>query len=91
MPYKYNLEMICDYLAAARTYLKNNFSYKKEYEWFLKKQYNNNLIKMHKVNKEFTKIVLEYMAKHNSDTILEDHIFLERIFSNLLLQQLCNK
>ena len=37
MPWRYKVEMICDYLAAARAYMGKNFSYKAEYEWWKKK------------------------------------------------------
>ena len=37
MPWRYKVEMICDYLAAGRAYMGKNFSYKAEYEWWLKK------------------------------------------------------
>ena len=35
MPYKYALELICDYLGAAQAYLGDKFSYEAEYEWWL--------------------------------------------------------
>ena len=34
MPWKYKVEMICDYLGAARAYMGKNFSYKAELEWW---------------------------------------------------------
>lgn len=37
MPEKYLKELICDYLGAARAYLGKDFSYQKEYEWWIKK------------------------------------------------------
>ena len=33
MPFKYALELVCDYLAAGQAYSKKNFSYLGEYEW----------------------------------------------------------
>lgn len=38
MPYKYWVEMICDYLGAARAYRKEHFSYQDEYNWWLEKE-----------------------------------------------------
>lgn len=38
MPYKYWVEMICDYLGAARAYRKKHFSYQDEYNWWLEKE-----------------------------------------------------
>ena len=37
MPYKYAVEMLCDMLGAARTYMKEDFSFAKEVEWWDKK------------------------------------------------------
>ena len=34
MPWKYKVEMICDYLAAARAYMGKNFTYAAEYKWW---------------------------------------------------------
>ena len=50
IPYKYVVEMVCDYLAAARTYTKKEFSYQNEYEWwYVRKQHAN----MHEDTKNF--------------------------------------
>ena len=38
MPYEYWVEMICDYLGAARAYRKEHFSYQDEYNWWLEKE-----------------------------------------------------
>jgi hypothetical protein len=37
MPWKYKVEMLCDYLGAARAYMGKNFSYTAEYEWWTNK------------------------------------------------------
>ena len=38
MPKKYFIELVCDFLGAARTYLKKDFSFQKEKEWWEKKR-----------------------------------------------------
>lgn len=38
MPFKYALEMICDYLGAGRAYGGKKFTLKSEYEWWLNKK-----------------------------------------------------
>jgi hypothetical protein len=38
MPYKYALELVCDYLGAGRAYMKDNFTYEAEYYWWLQKK-----------------------------------------------------
>lgn len=37
MPFKYWVELICDYLGASRAYNGNDFSYYKEYKWWKEK------------------------------------------------------
>lgn len=37
MPFKCKLEMLADYLAAGRTYMKDSFSYESELKWYLNK------------------------------------------------------
>lgn len=38
MPYKYAIEMLCDYMGAGRAYMKENFSYESEQEWWKNKK-----------------------------------------------------
>lgn len=38
MPYRYAVEMLCDFLGAGRAYMGKEFSYEKEYEWWMKKR-----------------------------------------------------
>ena len=50
MPYKYAVEMFCDYIGAARAYLGKNFSWNKEMDWWNNKKHNccmNLLTKMY--------------------------------------------
>ena len=41
MPYKDNLEMICDYIGAGQAYLKDKFTYSSEYEWWKIKKFQS--------------------------------------------------
>lgn len=63
MPYKYALEMICDFLGAARAYNKNKFSYQDEVVWWFKKAEN---AKIHPQTKLFVGWVLLECAELNS-------------------------
>ena len=56
MPYKYAVELICDYLAAGRAYMGKNFTYKKEYEWWKNKQ--TDTLAMHPAIQTFVELVL---------------------------------
>ena len=40
MPYKYAVEMLCDYLGAGHAYWGKNFTYESEIEWWKKKKSN---------------------------------------------------
>lgn len=60
MPWRHKVEMICDYLAAGRAYMGKNFSYKAEYEWWLKKLESPR--RQHESDKDFISTVLEQLA-----------------------------
>ena len=51
MPSKYKLEMLADYLAAGRVYMKEHFSYLAELKWYEEKQKSPR--KIHKRTDEF--------------------------------------
>ena len=51
MPFKYVVEMIADYLGAARAYMGKDFTLKKELEWWSNKL--NNSMMMHEETKNF--------------------------------------
>lgn len=38
MPFKYATEMFCDYIAAGRAYMGKDFTWKSEFEWWVKKK-----------------------------------------------------
>ena len=63
MPFECALEMFCDYLGAGRAYYGKDFTYNKEYEWWLKKI--ENPILMHPVIQKFITFGLEYCAENN--------------------------
>ena len=60
MPWRYKVEMICDYLAAGRAYMGKNFSYKAEYEWWQKKLELPR--RQHENDKKFVTNVLQQLA-----------------------------
>ena len=60
MPWRYKVEMICDYLAAGRAYMGKNFSYKAEYEWWLKKLELPR--RQHDTDKNFVTFALKQLA-----------------------------
>ena len=63
MPFECALEMFCDYLGAGRAYSENNFTYRGEYEWWLKKK--KNPLAMHPAIQYFITDMLSYCSCHN--------------------------
>ena len=59
MPFIYAVEMLCDYLGAARAYWGKDFTYAAEYDWWIKK---SKVAKMHPNTKNFITFVLACMA-----------------------------
>jgi hypothetical protein len=60
MPYKDTVEMLCDYLAAGRTYMGKDFSFQSELNWWLSKR--TGPLAMHPAQQEFLDITLTCMA-----------------------------
>lgn len=71
MPYPDALEMVCDYLAAGKAYMKKNFTYKAEYEWWQKKI--EKPIAMHSNTKNYVDMMLRTMAKEENNDVLKPH------------------
>ena len=77
MPYDDAVEMLCDYLGAGRAYMGKNFSYQKEYEWWLGKIQKP--IAMHNHTKLFISSSLEQLkdnVKFNKDRLEVNYILL---------------
>ena len=68
MPFKYALELVCDYLAAGRAYMKKDFSYIAEYDWWCGKK--KNPIAMHPQTKEFIELMLNQMRLDGNNDCL---------------------
>ena len=64
MPFTDALELICDYLGAARAYLGKEFSFKKEWEWWLNK--SNKPLFMHSQTKAFITLALWHLQDNES-------------------------
>lgn len=67
MPKKYAFELICDYIGAAKAYMGKDFTYEKEYEWWLKKRTN---IAMHPAIKIFITVIFLQLKKNNEEKVL---------------------
>ena len=67
IPYKYLVELICDYLAAGRTYRGKDFTYVDELEWWKRKLVNEKP-KIHHESANFITFVFTCLA-NGSNTI----------------------
>ena len=65
MPKKYVLELICDYLAAAKTYVADP---RREYTWWAKQQSH---MKIHKETKDY---ITEVFYKYSIGLTLKESI-----------------
>lgn len=70
MPKKYALELICDYIGAAKAYMGKDFTYEKEYEWWLNKKEN---IAMHPAIKVFITTVFLQLKKYGEEIVLSNN------------------
>lgn len=61
LPFECAAELICDYLGAGRAYMGNNFTYLKEYEWWISTKYKK--LAMHPHIMEFVNLVMIMMAR----------------------------
>ena len=64
MPLADAMEMVCDYLAAARAYMKKDFSYEAEYNWWINKK-KPTVNAMHPIIKNFITKVLYNLNENN--------------------------
>ena len=84
MPYEDCVEMICDFLGAARAYMGSNFTYTKEYEWWLEKRKH---VLMHPVVKEFVDVILVFLKKyHTNPKAIINEEFLSGTYNQLVQQ-----
>ena len=58
MPFKYALEMLCDFIGAGKAYLKDKFTWEKEWEWWKTKR---ELVVMHPVVWHFINMELSLL------------------------------
>ena len=79
MPYKYAVEMLCDYLGAGRAYMGKKFTWESERKWWENKI--SKPIAMHPVNKKFITLTLSYLELEG-DRILNKKT-LEKIYKEI--------
>lgn len=78
MPFKYALEMICDYLGAGKAYAGDNFTMDGEYNWWLSKK---DIVKMHKDTFVFTCEIMDHMKKYGIEETLKNKEYINELRS----------
>lgn len=74
MPFKYALEMICDYLGAGRAYAGKGFTMESEYNWWLKKK---TTAKMHADTFTFACEIMDHMKEIGIEKTLKDKAYIK--------------
>jgi hypothetical protein len=85
MPFKDNLEMLCDYLAAGRAYMKKDFTFAAEYKWWRNKI--SGPIAMHRANKIFIETALVMLLDAKTDKAMKTIDF-EKLY-NGIIEEVC--
>ena len=68
MPFRFALEMVCDYLGAGQAYSRKNFTYESEYAWWENKKAKP--LAMHPDTKGFVDTMLKLLTEYPEDRIL---------------------
>jgi hypothetical protein len=73
MPYKYTVEMLCDWLAAGKTYHGKSFTYKDELAWW--GTFKRDRVKMHPATREYISSMLTVLAVKEREKISDNGKF----------------
>lgn len=66
MPFKYALEMLCDFIGAGKAYHGEGFTYQKEWEWWLGKR---DTAVMHPVIWNFINEMIKDLVNHGEEVL----------------------
>ena len=88
MPYKYAVEMLCDFLAAGFVY-SGKEDIKSELNWWIKEKETKYF--MHPATKKFITDCLEYMVIDDNVSLLKDHALLKNIYCSAFIDKQGNK
>ena len=69
MPYKYKIELLCDYLAAGYTYSRGKCTFRDEYRWWLNK--SSKPLLMHENTKKFLTETFQFLDTYFGDQTLK--------------------
>ena len=93
IPFKYALELVCDYLAAGKAYMKKDFSYDAEYNWWLNKK--SNPIAMHPQTMLFVDMMLLELKNRGTYVLRRKnakkiYAKADRAYKNILIRKQSN-
>jgi hypothetical protein len=83
MPFKYVLEMVCDFLGAGRAYYGKAFTIEKEYNWW---QERRKVVVMHHDTLALTDRLFDAMVKNGIEETLTDKTYignLKRMYNSI--------
>ena len=76
MPFKYVLEMTCDFLGAGRAYVGESFTIKSEYDWWQNKR---KVVKMHEDTFKLIDTLFNTMNEYGIETVLSNRKYLNKL------------
>jgi hypothetical protein len=82
MPYEDTVEMLCDFLGAGRAYMGKDFTFKKEYEWWLNRC--KKPLAMHPHTQDFISWIMAQLAHDESTELTLTSRYLRFIYEYLL-------
>jgi hypothetical protein len=82
MPYEDAVEMLCDFLGAGRAYMGKDFTFKKEYEWWLNRC--KKPLAIHPHTQDFISWIMAQLARDESTELTLTSRYLRFIYEYLL-------
>ena len=76
MPFRYALEMVCDYLGAGRAYMESDFSIDAEYLWWQNKK---KIVVMHKDTLSLVDRLFNAMKKYGIEKVLRNKSYIKTL------------
>ena len=76
MPFKYVLEMICDFLGAGRAYVGEGFTIESEYAWWQNKR---KVVKMHEDTFKLADTIFNTMNKYSIEAVLKNKKYINKL------------
>ena len=86
MPFEDIAEMVCDFLGAGKTYMKDRFTYAQELKWWERRKRDFPHMLIHQNSKDFISQILTELTIMNEDKVLNKQ-HLKNIYNTIHNQQ----